>query len=57
MLLITFAVGFANSADAQEEQLTEQDHEREKLGMNAYTAPSIARVFQQLDELKRFGLA
>jgi hypothetical protein len=52
MLLITFAVGFANSANAQEEQQMEQGYEREELGVNAYTAPPIARVFQQLDELK-----
>jgi hypothetical protein len=52
MLLITFAVGFASSANAQQEQLTEQGYEREELGVNAYTAPPIARVFQQLDELK-----
>lgn len=32
--------------------MTEQDYEREELGVNPYTAPSIARIFQQLDELK-----
>jgi len=33
---------------AQEEPLTEQGYEREELGVNPYTAPSIARIFQQL---------
>jgi hypothetical protein len=32
--------------------MTEQDYEREELGVNPYTAPSITRIFQQLDELK-----
>src|SRR5213082_1936301 len=29
-----------------------QDHEFEELGVNRYTAPSIAQIFKQLDELK-----
>ena len=29
-----------------------QDHELEELGVNRYTAPSIAQIFKQLDELK-----
>ena len=37
---------------AQEESLTEQGYEREELGVNPYTAPSIARIFQQLDDLR-----
>jgi hypothetical protein len=37
---------------AQEQNVTEQDYEREELGVNRYTAPSITRIFQQLDELK-----
>jgi hypothetical protein len=28
------------------------DHEREELGVNPYTAPSVAEIFQQLDDLK-----
>ncbi len=32
--------------------MTEKDYEREELGVNRYTAPSITRIFQQLDELK-----
>jgi len=38
---------------AQEEPITEQGCEREELGVNAYTAPLIARIFQQLDEFMR----
>ena len=37
---------------AQEEPLTKQGYEREELGVNPYTAPSIARIFQQLDDLR-----
>jgi len=33
---------------AQEEPLTEQEYEREELGVNPYTAPSIACIFQQV---------
>ena len=29
-----------------------RDHEREELGVNPYTAPSVAEIFQQLDDLK-----
>lgn len=29
-----------------------QEHEFEELGVNRYTAPSIAQVFKQLDQLK-----
>src|ERR1044072_6013388 len=29
-----------------------EDHELEELGVNRYTAPSIAQIFKQLDELK-----
>jgi hypothetical protein len=41
-----------SSLIAQEEPLTEQGYEREELGVNPYTAPSIARIFQQLDDLR-----
>ena len=37
---------------AQEEVSGTSEHEREELGVNQYTAPSIARVFDQLDQLK-----
>src|SRR5258705_11214326 len=37
---------------AQEKTGGEADHEREELGVNPYTAPSVADIFQQLDDLK-----
>ena len=37
---------------AREEASGTSEHEREELGVNQYTAPSIARVFEQLDQLK-----
>jgi hypothetical protein len=42
----------ASFASGQEEPVTEERYEREELGVNPYTAPSIARIFAQLDELK-----
>src|ERR1700704_5535712 len=42
----------ASFACGQEEPVTEERYEREELGVNPYTAPSIARIFAQLDELK-----
>ena len=47
------ATGLATPVMAQEEPITEQGCEREELGVNAYTAPLIARIFQQLDEFMR----
>jgi hypothetical protein len=46
------AAGFAISLVGQEEPLTPEEHEREELGLNVYTAPSIERIFQQLDALR-----
>jgi hypothetical protein len=37
-----------------EEPPSGEGHELEELGVNRYTAPSIAQVFKQLDELKPF---
>lgn len=45
-VLIIYASGL--SALAEEPA----DHEREELGVNPYTAPSVAEIFQQLDDLK-----
>jgi hypothetical protein len=52
IFVIAGATGLATSLPAQEEPITEQGYEREELGVNPYTAPSIARIFQQLDELR-----
>jgi hypothetical protein len=40
------------SLEAQEPVEKDADHEREELGVNPYTAPSLADIFQQLDDLK-----
>lgn len=52
ILSIVGAMGLRTPMIAQEEPLTEQGYEREELGVNPYTAPSIARIFQQLDDLR-----
>ena len=51
-ILLAVHVGFATTSFAQDEPLNDEPHQREELGVNPYTAPSIARIFQQLDELK-----
>jgi hypothetical protein len=52
IFVIAGATGPVTPVMAQKEPITEQGYEREELGVNAYTAPSIARIFQQLDELR-----
>jgi hypothetical protein len=52
LVLATLTVGPGISAFAQEEPVTGQGHEREELGVNTFTAPSIERIFEQLDKLK-----
>jgi hypothetical protein len=52
IFVIAGATGLATPLAAQEEPITEQGYEREELGVNPYTAPPIARIFQQLDELR-----
>jgi hypothetical protein len=42
----------AASVCAQEPNENPVEHEREELGVNPYTAPSVAEIFQQLDDLK-----
>jgi len=49
---IICTVFFAVSGRAQEKPATAEDYEREELGVNPYTAPSVADIFQQLDDLK-----
>jgi len=51
-ILLAVSVGFAATLFAQDEPLSDEAHQREELGVNPYTAPSIARIFQQLDELR-----
>lgn len=47
-LLISLGLGAGLSLCAEEPV----EHEREELGVNPYTAPSVAEIFQQLDDLK-----
>jgi hypothetical protein len=51
-ILLVLATLFPILLSAQEEAVTEEKYEREELGVNPYTTPSIAQIFQQLDELK-----
>jgi hypothetical protein len=54
-LIIYVTVGAflgASAAGAQEPPENLAEHEREELGVNPYTAPSVAEIFQQLDDLK-----
>src|SRR5947208_1682362 len=44
--LIIYAGGLSSRAEEPRE------HEREELGVNPYTAPSVQEIFQQLDDLK-----
>jgi hypothetical protein len=46
------AVSGKSSAFAQEKPAGAEDYEREELGVNPFTAPSVADIFQQLDDLK-----
>jgi len=50
LLATTLAAPTAQSPP--DEPLGDEEHEREELGVNPYTAPSIVRIFAQLDELK-----
>ena len=52
IFVIAGATGLVRPVMAQEEPLTEQGYEHEELGVNPYIAPSIARIFQQLDDLR-----
>lgn len=42
----------AEPVSAQEPAENSEDHELEELGINPYTAPHLADIFQQLDDLK-----
>jgi hypothetical protein len=49
--MVTWIFGL-RTAPGQEPTESPGEHEREELGINPYTAPSVAEVFQQLDDLK-----
>jgi hypothetical protein len=54
IILCTVAASILSvgTAPGQEQPENPREHEREELGINPYTAPSVAEVFQQLDDLK-----
>ena len=52
LLLLLLAGVVALPCAARVQEKSDPDYEREELGVNSYTTPSIARIFQQLDELK-----
>src|SRR4026209_2580116 len=43
---------FLGSPTLAQEKSKQSDYAREELGVNPYTAPSVADIFQQLDDLK-----
>jgi hypothetical protein len=49
---LLFALASPAPTLAQEKPTGAADYEREELGVNPYTAPSVADIFQQLDDLK-----
>ena len=49
---LLFALFGQSLALAQEKPAGAEDYEREELGVNPFTAPSVADIFQQLDDLK-----
>src|ERR1700736_512903 len=55
---IFIALALASTAIGanQEEANEDKEHEREELGVNPYTAPSIERIFAQLDQLRPLPL-
>src|SRR5436190_6975082 len=58
LAVILCGSGFCFAISSQASLLVEErpggvaDHSREELGINPYTAPSVADIFQQLDDLK-----
>ena len=52
LLPLACTATFLGPLQAQEEPAAAQGYEREELGVNTYTAPSISNVFERLDKLK-----
>lgn len=54
--MLAVLIGFSvEPVSGQTESRSADGYEREELGVNSYTAPSIAKIFAQLDELKPLG--
>ena len=51
-VLIALALASVAIGANQEEPNEDREHEREELGVNPYTAPSIEKIFAQLDQLR-----
>ena len=51
-ILIALALASVAIGANQEEPNEDKEHEREELGVNPYTAPSIQMIFAQLDQLR-----
>ena len=51
-LIIIAATPACGRTQTEEPPPTGEEHEFEELGVNRYTAPSIAQIFKELDELK-----
>jgi hypothetical protein len=51
-ILIALALASVAIGANQEEANEDKEHEHEELGVNPYTAPSIERIFAQLDQLR-----
>src|SRR5438552_17221117 len=51
ILIVSLLVSTVIAAN-QEEPNEDKQHEREELGVNPYTTPSIERIFAQLDQLR-----
>jgi len=49
---LLFVLSGRPQALAEEKPAGAEDYEREELGVNPFTAPSVADIFQQLDDLK-----
>jgi len=53
LIVITLCVAlFSGTAVRAQEKESANGHQREELGINPYTAPSVDEIFQQLDDLK-----
>jgi hypothetical protein len=51
-ILIVVALGLHSASAIQEEPNEDKEHQREELGVNQYTTPSIEHIFAQLDQLR-----
>jgi hypothetical protein len=52
LILLAGFIAAQTIASAQTIPFRDEGHEREELGVNGYTAPSVARIFQLLDGVK-----